>query len=159
MILTEERTYHKESNLHMWGMVNTDQDRYIGCFKDNIDRDLDTSAGRVSSVSECNSACKEYVFFGLQAYNGPSAQCWCGNEYESGAAYSQVDNSECAQRGSLDGARSGGSWRNAVYSVKIFNFQLRGGEGNEIVTITDGQETITRVLSTSWETFSASNGN
>jgi len=48
---------------------------------------------------------------------------------------------------------------NTMLHTDRYNFQLRGDKGNEIVTITDGQETRTRQLSTSWKTFSASNAN
>jgi len=46
-----------------------------------------------------------------------------------------------------------------IYGDHGFHFDLRGDEGNEIVTITDGEETRTTQLSTSWKTFSASNAN
>jgi len=59
----------------------------------------------------------------------------------------------------MNGARSGGGWRNAVYFVKNFNFQLKGLDGTEIVVITDGQETRQRFLSSGWQTFGASNAN
>merc|ERR1711953_1288010 len=46
-----------------------------------------------------------------------------------------------------------------IYGDHGFHFDLRGDEGNEIVTITDGGETRTYHLSTSWKAFSASNAN
>lgn len=136
---------------------------YIGCFDDNGHRDLDGKyAGRVFSVDDCNSACEDFAFFGLQHYREHlgGSECRCGNNYGIGDDYSQVDDAECAKQTGLDGARSGGGWKNAVYSVqKTFNFQLRGDHGNEIVTITDRLGTRTRAVSTSWQTFSASSAN
>lgn len=46
-----------------------------------------------------------------------------------------------------------------IYGDHGFHFDLRGFTGNEIVTITDGQDTLTKQLSTSWKTFSARNAN
>jgi len=128
-------TYHHFQNLEFWtestgvctfgagggksGCLCEADHHYIGCFKDNSDRDLDTFKGRASSVSECNLACEGYDFFGLQAVgvHGNKPECRCGNDYSSSAAYSRVDDSECPQRANLDEARAGGDWRNAVYFV------------------------------------------
>jgi len=46
-----------------------------------------------------------------------------------------------------------------IYGDGGFHFELRGDEGNEMVTITDGESRSSRKLSTSWKRFSASNAN
>jgi len=157
-----QQTFESDSHVYVKPIGTPEEhDQYIGCFKDDGKRDLDVAMDRASSVNECNMKCSEYDFFALQAFAGKSAHCFCGNEYGSSDAYYQVDDSVCAKRtgGNMNGARSGGAWRNAVYFVKNFNFQLKGLDGTEIVVITDGQETRQRFLSSGWQTFGASNAN
>ncbi len=52
---------------------------YIGCYKDDSNRDLglrqDTTKGYTEN--SCAEFCREYIYFGLQ--NG--GECFCGNSY------------------------------------------------------------------------------
>lgn len=111
---------------------NADGSEYLGCYQDDSDRDLDTFTKLVSSVDECNSSCIDYNFFALQNYHpSGTAECWCGNNYgESGelatTSYSQKDNSQCPERSSMDGARVGASWTNAIYTSKNYFMKFAG---------------------------------
>jgi len=94
--------------------------KYIGCFKDDGNRDLQEGPMNYGYTSEsCKQACSNYDYFALQ--NG--GWCVCGNEYSTEAQYSQVGDGECgavcAGEGDLSPDRyCGAGWRNAVYGVK-----------------------------------------
>jgi len=81
---------------------------YVGCFKDDSDRDLDDLyLGRGYNPESCSVACQDYNFFSIQ----DGSQCFCDNSYSTEAKYHQVDDSECNSKG----FGHGGAWRNSVY--------------------------------------------
>jgi len=81
---------------------------YLGCYKDDKDRDLDHYKGWGKNQADCTSLCRDFKYFSMQ--NG--SECWCGNGYATEGKYSKRPDSECGQ------TRLGGAWRNAVYKHK-----------------------------------------
>jgi len=93
---------------------------YIGCYRDDNQRDLDHKNGFdpwSKGPGTCSFACKDYVYFAIQAGH----QCWCGDAYSTEAKYSKVADSECKVRLIGDTLQYtegdiGNGWRNAVFS-------------------------------------------
>ena len=86
---------------------------YIGCYSDSSpDRDLPIRKGKKYDKSSCNTACKEYKYFGLQ-YRG---KCWCGHTYGTGPKHVEKPDSAC---GGAEGI--GGSWTNSVYKTCAYS--------------------------------------
>ena len=85
--------------------------RYLGCFRDNQNRDLPFLLGTGMSRDECAFAAKnnEMRFYGLQ--NG--GECWTGNSF---GKYGAADNCNMACSKNV-GEMCGGTWANQVYSV------------------------------------------
>ena len=83
---------------------------YVGCYADDGDRDFTINKGNGYDKSSCNSACKDYTYFGLQ--NG--GECWCGNAYGTESKYIEKQDSAC---GGAEG--NGGSWSNSVYETCV----------------------------------------
>ncbi|XP_074659526.1 xylosyltransferase oxt-like [Tubulanus polymorphus] len=90
---------------------------YIGCFKDDRNRDLD---GHVSyfredlTASVCISVCLRlnFAYAGLQY----SYECFCGDSY---GKHGPLKESSCSSycRGNAD-EMCGGVWANSIYSLK-----------------------------------------
>jgi len=92
---------------------------FIGCFKDDGNRDLNQGPKNYGYNSEtCKQACSGYTYFALQ--NG--GWCVCDNAYSTAPQYGQVGDGECGavcagEAGSEPPRYCGAGWRNAVYAV------------------------------------------
>ena len=106
---------------------NYNKHTYIGCFKDNKNRDLPNKVGH-NSLKQCGIIAKELnkKYFGLQYQNGigggnnKKAECWVGNNY---GKYGSSNN--CKQ---IDNYMWGQNWTNAIYrnsSKKELNILIR----------------------------------
>ena len=103
-------------------------DGYIGCFNDDNNRDLDRNIGRwhpeplhsaytADPKGQCRALCDNegFTYFGLQSPNANNPpECKCGNAYSTSAAYSQIDDSNCAFDTAAGSQQWGGGWKNAV---------------------------------------------
>merc|ERR1719336_1860504 len=94
-----------------------DNSCYVGCFRDDWDRDFEYQAPGQDWTGEdgrnrCRTHCKDadgggYTWMGIQAGN----ECFCGNHYNTNhEKYGRVADSECPNN-------LGGAWRNSVYIV------------------------------------------
>jgi len=102
--------------------ASTLQVSYIGCFGDNVHRDLKHGPKNYGySAVTCHEACTEYKYFALQ--NG--GWCNCDNSYSDGytpgdgkASYDAVSAVQCNVGGHAPGKGMGGGWTNAVYEME-----------------------------------------
>ncbi|CAM9184088.1 unnamed protein product [Chrysoparadoxa australica] len=91
---------------------------YLGCFVDQVQRDLDGSLKRMegtATIEACQAYCieKGYAFFGLQYHS----ECRCDNSY---GRWEQAPQEECNTKCDGDASQAcGGSWRNSVYKTGI----------------------------------------
>jgi len=85
----------------------------IGCFGDNIPRDLSVDIG-FATIDECAEKCGNYGFFGRQW----TGYCFCGNSFGS---YGEATGCDCSPDASDIGA-----WKNCVYAHKPEPFELVG---------------------------------
>ena len=85
--------------------------QYVGCFTDDMNRDLSDTIYTVSTLEECQSLCSSTPYFSLQSGD----QCMCGNSYATAPQYYQVDNSECTPFNNGRSLNFGGNLRNAIY--------------------------------------------
>jgi len=96
---------------------------YIGCYKDDSQRDMEKRVSGSFNVMECRAQCSrlEYKYFSVQW----GSQCFCGNNYATKSQYERLDDSKCQRTGYPAG--QGGSWANSVYktecddSCSVFN--------------------------------------
>ena len=86
---------------------------YVGCYLDDLARDLDYGPGDsgpysswTHNISTCNAECKEFAYFSLQFIG----QCFCGDAYSTASQYEKRPDSECG-----DGHGPGGFFRNKIY--------------------------------------------
>jgi len=84
---------------------------FLGCFKDDWERDLEFLARDHASLSECDQLCsaRNFSYFALQygdAVWKKGGECYCGNSY---GKYGSVSNCNC------DVGK--GAWINCVYEV------------------------------------------
>ena len=96
------------------GQFRVNSSQYIGCFADDISRDLPTYfAGwdSVSSLEGCQRLCYGFKFFAVQ--NGQ--YCYCGNDFNTKPRYLRTDDSECASKNNGRSLYYGDYYRNAVY--------------------------------------------
>ena len=75
---------------------------YLGCFKDNKDRDLPDKKNKGDKQS-CAASCKEFKYFGRQW----KQECFCGNSY---GKHGETTGCDC------DGSNIG-SWKNCIYDL------------------------------------------
>jgi len=80
--------------------------QFVGCFKDDGDRDLDVFIGNGHNSETCSRACEDYLYFALQHHG----ECRCDNHFSSEAKYKKVDDSRCGSD------RKGRGWTNAVFA-------------------------------------------
>ena len=85
--------------------VNIPAQQFLGCYIDDIERDVNSKAAPVLNIEACQDFCKGYNFFALQA----GSQCFCGNKYASKLKYTRVADTECGAN------KMGGGWRNSVF--------------------------------------------
>ena len=97
--------------------------RYIGCYQDDKDRDLDYNVGRGYDPRNCNIACQKYKYFALQ-YDG---SCWCGDAYGTGENYKWRPDDECG-----GAAGQGKPWRNSVFETFPLSGETQCSIKNEI---------------------------
>lgn len=93
--------------------------KYLGCFKDNADRDLPIHVGNFS-IEDCSNAAKESnkKYFGLQNQSGASGsepnniigECWVGNSY---GKHGKTDNCK-----DIDNNSWGQTWSNSIYNTE-----------------------------------------
>merc|ERR1712228_1130704 len=94
---------------------------FLGCYRDDENRDLDKYIGSDNTHTTCNAACDDggYRYFALQY----GTQCFCGNDYSTPSdAYPRLADDEChtsAMPVLTDW--SGSDWANAIYEVKKAN--------------------------------------
>ena len=92
---------------------------FLGCFKDNSERDLAITAPRISggyTHSTCNAYCasQEATVFALQHGD----QCFCDNDYSTPSdTYHAVPEGNCQRAGFP--TLSGGAWANAIFRVAL----------------------------------------
>jgi len=103
-------------------MAQPDLPKYVGCFRDDANRDLvygPKSWGY--DVPACQAACDGYAFMSIQA----GKWCFCDNDYSTpSTSYYQLNDSEClANPPGICGDTQycGGDWANAVYSLALTN--------------------------------------
>jgi hypothetical protein len=86
-------------------------DGYIGCFKDDISRDLSSNSFTGSvSIEQCRLNCKDFEYLSLQY----GTECYCGKSY---GRLGEATDTDCGVKCSGNGAQiCGGGWRNSVYS-------------------------------------------
>eukprot|EP00927_Polykrikos_kofoidii_P066853 TRINITY_DN62416_c0_g1_i1.p1 TRINITY_DN62416_c0_g1~~TRINITY_DN62416_c0_g1_i1.p1 ORF type:complete len:1421 (+),score=207.37 TRINITY_DN62416_c0_g1_i1:65-4264(+) len=100
---------------------------YIGCYKDDLYRDMEVVARHVQDPSApfdtatCAQACVAFVYMSLQ-----NAVCYCGNAYATSPAYVKTLDSECApvcldENNLVPTRLCGSTFRNAIYRVAPFN--------------------------------------
>lgn len=88
---------------------------YMGCFKDDGDRDLVTNtymSNHDMTVEMCVAYCRQkgYAYAGVQS----TSQCFCGNSYgKHGPSNNCVD--KC---GGNPNEICGGAWTNSIFKVK-----------------------------------------
>ena len=83
---------------------------YIGCYKDDTERDLDFQAGGDRSSfdpSSCNLACQKYKYFALQNHG---KACFCGDAYGTEEKYKWLPDGDC-------GEAKGKAYTNAVFQT------------------------------------------
>jgi hypothetical protein len=84
--------------------------QYIGCFKDDISRDLKLqfTSGN-ATMQQCQQQCKSSPYFSLQY----GVECFCGDSY---GRLGRAPENECNMKCSADARQiCGGVWRNSVY--------------------------------------------
>ena len=85
---------------------------FVGCYKDDADRDLSVYIGTEYDHVECDSACKGYAYFALQYGD----ECFCGDSYGTPEdLYPRLPDGDCQRTGYC--ATCGGGWANAVFIV------------------------------------------
>jgi len=107
--------------------------RYIGCFEDDHNRDLDRYIGRSHTPESCSAICSDYPYFSIQ----DGDQCFCGHSYSTEARYSKRPNTECTKAGH----GTGGAWRNSVYERVSVNTCFASGHITEVQFIAKTQGT------------------
>lgn len=114
----------KQNPLYQAGVRSLEPANYIGCYRDDAERDLELwKDGHSYSYDVCYRACKDYPFFSLQdGQSAGGAQCFCGNSYGSPPRqYPRLAQDNCCQIKEGCSATgdpnypSGGGWANAVY--------------------------------------------
>jgi lysophospholipase L1-like esterase len=90
---------------------------YVGCFKDDGDRDLNVFVGNGHNSETCSRACEDYLYFALQHHG----ECRCDNHFSSEAKYEKVDDSQCGSD------KKGRGWTNAVFAhTRLTGYTLVG---------------------------------
>lgn len=79
---------------------------FVGCFVDNIYRDLPNQIIGVTSKEQCYNECSAFRYFSVQG--GKLGGCFCGHSFNTRSAYIQVPVEDC---------KAGKDFRNAVYGV------------------------------------------
>jgi hypothetical protein len=84
---------------------------YLGCFQDNVFRDLPLRVSLSTTVDGCTFLCQasRLPYFALQS-NG---ECFCGSAYGTLSTYVQLPAASC---GGINGL--GGFWTNSVYRIR-----------------------------------------
>jgi hypothetical protein len=83
---------------------------YLGCYRDDATRDLQTYLGEGYDITTCWEACQDFPYFALQI----GRECRC--DYDFGdpvASYPRIDDAECDLHGLTK--YMGGPWANAVF--------------------------------------------
>jgi len=95
------------------GDRNGKYDNYLGCFKDEEERDLpdEVFPSGYLTVDVCKRACrkKNKKYAGIQT----QTQCFCGNDY---GRYGKTASSNCFVRKQRGGA-TGGNYANSIYKA------------------------------------------
>ena len=114
------------------GNCNVLQSQYLGCYKDDPNRDVRNYAGYINVMTECQNLCKGYSYFSIQKRN----QCFCGNAYATAVQYTKLSESVCSYRmpsnggANYDFSAGGDYYINSVY--RNVNY---GGPDNVPVTV------------------------
>lgn len=95
-------------------IVASKEEGYIGCYRDQGDRDLNGYffSSDLLTPEVCSKACARmgFKYAGVQY----GSQCFCGNEY---GKYGPADN--CDMKCSGDASKvCGGTWANSIYNAK-----------------------------------------
>jgi len=87
---------------------------YIGCYRDDRERDMEKRVHDNSTVDQCRVECarQKYKYFSVQY----GKQCFCGNNYATKDIYKKLEDSACKRKGYPVG--HGGAWANSVYKTE-----------------------------------------
>lgn len=82
--------------------------QYVGCYKDNEDRVMETFLGNLYNIETCVAACRQqgYALAGLEWYD----ECFCGNSFGHMEA-----GTECNTPCSNGTGMCGGPWHLSLY--------------------------------------------
>merc|ERR1719499_496781 len=87
---------------------------YIGCYRDNKNRDMQKRIQGKFTVDTCRAACsaQKFKYFAVQWGD----ECFCGNTYATDKAYERLEDAACTKKGYPAG--HGGFWAQSIYKTE-----------------------------------------
>ncbi|XP_072013340.1 scavenger receptor cysteine-rich domain-containing protein DMBT1-like [Amphiura filiformis] len=106
---------------------------YIGCFRDRVDRALDSNLLMRSSMTleTCFDHCRSFGDQTIYAAVQFSTECRCGAATDDYAVHGAAPESDCSSScGGNSRQKCGGTWRNSIYGLRTSENDIRLADGS-----------------------------